>query len=304
MLFLYNWEFQSLLWLQFFSAASLQCSRIPCWHCGSGMVGKLRQGDKKKIISVWECKQIQSNCIIIVWLLRKCCLPWVSFLFLGFCLSGNWSKELDAPVGLGAGSQLCGFAAPPVTKLFQTAGIRKQSSFRKCGQEVQCCPTGGTGDTQVRTGCVYLAGFAPATWSYHGFPGPDWEVDVSLLTVPPRQQWPDWAPHVPPSRRHLCCQWGTEVVAPAASLVPGGEPVPFPGRAVIPAELCQPPLLPLFIPFICCRCFFPVPGVSLDMSCRPVQAEHSGFGAATSSTWTTMGRKAELAFDVNECIKF
>lgn len=54
-----------------------------------GMVGKLRQGDKKKIISVWECKQIQSNCIIIVWLLRKCCLPWVSFLFLGFCLSGN-----------------------------------------------------------------------------------------------------------------------------------------------------------------------------------------------------------------------
>lgn len=183
------------------------------------------------------------------------------------------------------------------------ARIRKQSRFRS-GQEVQCCPTGGPGDTQVTTSCVSLAGFAPSLESQGQT---EMRGRCFLAHSAQRQQWPEWAP-VPPSRRHpggklLSCPWGTQVVAPGASLVPGGEPVPSAGRAVTPAELCPPPLLPLFIP----------PFAAGASSCHPwghtgcvLQASpggHSDVGAAVSSAWTMVGRKAEMAPDVNECRK-
>lgn len=79
---------------------------------------------------------------MIVLLLRKGCLPWVSFLFLGFRLSGKWSGGLDAPVGLGAESQLHGFAAAqPVARLFQALqGLESRAASEDVGRRCRAVP--------------------------------------------------------------------------------------------------------------------------------------------------------------------
>lgn len=62
--------------------------------------------------------------------------------------------------------------------------IRKQSSFRKFGQEVLCCHTGVFGEIHVIT--TELEG-PVCTWlglQQQGSQGQMWGVDVSLLTVP------------------------------------------------------------------------------------------------------------------------
>lgn len=218
------------------------------------MLGKLRKGDKKKIISNWG-----SNCIRIALLLKKRCLLWVSFLSLGFCLPGNWSCWISWMLLLvreQGPSSVDWQPRSPWPGYFKHSKDWKAEKLQKMWQEEQCCPTGDAGDTQVTTGSVCLAGLAPALPSCHGFP--DWEVRVSLLTVPPDEPLVCLPARGTP--RGSCCQ------------VSGGqrwwhleESLPLPSSAT-PAELCPPPLLPLLIPFVCCRFFLPIiPGVTLGV---------------------------------------